>query len=437
MSNTSITQSAFTSKNFVPTARQRWGWYLFDAANSVLIINAGLYIPQWLVVDNRISDFWFNAVLASSSILLFVSGPLLGFLSDRGVSRMKFLRLTSLAMFTGGLLLGIGGRALSSASLRAILGLICAFVILYAYQLSIVFYNVMLSYVTPLNTLENTSGKGFAWGWIGGILSIIFIIPFVDGRVPLFQPASRIQSILPSTLAYGLLTLVSLRMLRGVPEPDKTETRLPLNLAYRSLWSHLRRLPENHLLWSFLLAYFLFSDAILTIENNITIYMEVVHHIRDDVKAYLFLGMLLTAAVGGIISGALGRKFGNRRGLIATLAIWIVLIGAASLTSERIFFGVLFVLMGIPYGAMWNYSRVIFTNLVPKANLGELFGIYSSFERFASVIGPLVWSIPLLLFAGDKIVRYRLALGSMAILVLISLACILKQTRLAHVQKTL
>jgi len=38
----------------------RYGWYLCDFANSILIINGGLYFPQWIVKSNGVSDFTYN-----------------------------------------------------------------------------------------------------------------------------------------------------------------------------------------------------------------------------------------------------------------------------------------------------------------------------------------------------------------------------------------
>lgn len=55
--------------------RQRWGWYLFDFANSILIINGSLYFPQWLVIDNKVSGSIYTMPLAAAVTETAVENP--------------------------------------------------------------------------------------------------------------------------------------------------------------------------------------------------------------------------------------------------------------------------------------------------------------------------------------------------------------------------
>ncbi len=408
------------------SGRHRWGWYLFDFANSVLIINGGLYFPQWIVVDNHVSDFWFNFIIVLSSLLLLVTGPILGILSDRRVKGISFLRYTSAAMFLAGVGIGVGGRIIEERTLRVGLALACFFGIMYCYQLSLVFYNVMLADISRPDRYARISGKGYAWGWIGGILGIFFIMPFVEGKVPFFQPAGRIQAILPSTIVFGILTAISLHMLRDIRfVPSKTQ-REPLGALVRGFLRDIRETLRSHNLCYFLLSYLLFSDAVLTLQNNSTIYMEKVLSFSDNMKAYQFLLVLVTGVIGGIASGYIAERFGLKRTLVGVLIGWIVTVSCLGLITNGAVFTVFFGLLGFLNGAVWNVSRVMFMLLIPEQKRGEYFGIYSSYERFASVIGPLVWSAPIVLLPSLGAVRYQVAWLTMVPLLLVSISFLTK-----------
>ena len=45
----------------------------------------------------------------------------------------------------------------------------------------------------------------------------------------------------------------------------------------------------------------------------------------------------------------------------------------------------------------------------PNNQLGEYFGFYSTFARFASIIAPLVWGIITLLLRNHLVLKYQVA----------------------------
>ena len=73
------------------------GWALYDWANSAFAttVMAGFFPVFYSAISQDISaedsQFYFNITLAAASILIAVSAPILGAVSDRGGSRKKFL----------------------------------------------------------------------------------------------------------------------------------------------------------------------------------------------------------------------------------------------------------------------------------------------------------------------------------------------------------
>jgi len=400
------------------TLGQKWGWYLFDFANSIIIINGGLYFPQWLVIDNRVSGTLFNLTALVTSILLILTAPLFGAKADQSGKCFRYLWTTSLGLFLCGLALALFATSIHQGTVRNVLCLVGFGGVLYTYQLSLVFYNALLNPLSSSGSISKTSGIGLAWGWIGGVVAVIAVDPMVKGQF-IFHHADRINAILPSTIAFGALTAISLFLMRKL---ERLEATQPATRSL-SLVGLIRDVKSYPVLFSFLLAYFLYSDAILTIENNVTIFMEKVFSMTDDAKAIAFVAFLLLAAIAAGIQWRLLNAERSLRSLQRCMVGWLIALPVACIVPSRFAWGfyISFLVMGILYGVLFNASRVLFFQLIPKEKIAEYFGIYASFERFASIIGPLLWSMPLILRKEEDALSYRFALGMMIVPILLSM----------------
>ncbi len=108
-------------------------WSLYDFANSIVFINFLLYFTQWIVVDGGLSDFWYNAIFAISTVLLFLSAPILASFTDKHGGRKFFLNISTIGTFvTYGLAAFLAGIDNPNIFIIAMLFLM----VQYFYQLS-------------------------------------------------------------------------------------------------------------------------------------------------------------------------------------------------------------------------------------------------------------------------------------------------------------
>ena len=368
-------------------AKARKSWYLYDFANSIIVINGSLYFPQWIVGQgNQVGDLAFNLVFVFSSIFTIFLSPLLGFQADKNNTTLRDLVRHSVCLIAASMILGLS-TLIPNRDIRIVVALISFFCVLASYQFSLVFYNSLLSSISNENNDMQRSGIGLASGWLGGIFAIFFGLLFSKGYLPSIGNGGM-ATIVPSTILTAILSFIALRGMRHLKISSSVLPQKDI-LSNRDIFASLVKIPG---VLTFLIAYFLFSDAILTIQNNSTIFMEKIFHFSDDQKAYIFLLLLITGAIGALIAPWLNKMWGLKKSLIFILFGWFFITIATGITNDATSFVILFSIMGLLNGAIWNTSRVMFLRLIGKTLHNTAFGIYSTFERFSSIVGPLIWS---------------------------------------------
>jgi UMF1 family MFS transporter len=125
----------------------------------------------------------------------------------------------------------------------------------------------------------------------------------------------------------------------------------------------------------------------------------------------LFLLVLVASALGAWIAALISKKLGLKKTLLIALYVWAGTILLSGSINNAAFFIIFFGIIGILNGAVWTVARVIYLRLIPRELKNTMFGIYSTFERFATITGPLIWSA-VLAFSG----KYQMAWISMALL---------------------
>ena len=114
------------------------------------------------------------------------------------------------------------------------------------------------------------------------------------------------------------------------------------------------------------------------------------------------------AAIGGTFAGWYADKAGHKKTLQRILIIWMILFGAMAWSNTILAFWIINAIGGFFFGAIWSVSRAFFVTLIPENEQGKFFSFYSIFERFAVIIGPLLWSGIVRIF---RLGQYPLSIG--------------------------
>lgn len=385
--------------------KQVFLWSLYDFANSIVFLNFLLYFAQWIVIDGGLSDFWYNATFAIATILLFLSAPILAAYTDKHGGRKFFLNISTVGTFVSyGLAAFLAGTSGYNIFIIAILFLLGQ----YFYQLSFIFYNPMLADIADADHINRVSGIGQFSNALGQIAGLLITLPLA---------ASRLAPLMPSVAIFFALALPMMIFFkeakireRGVNvETIKTETGV--------FWRKIISFFALSVAMPMLVAFFFFNDALITVSNNYSIYMERVFAVPDKTKSILLMAIIVMSAVGGIVAGWIGDKVGSLKTLKFILLGWIIALPIVALAPNFSTFAIASVIFGLLIGSVSTVTRSYMVSLLSTEEMGYGFSFYTMMERFATFIGPLTWG-GAIWFLGTQSSAYRIAMAIMTFFVI-------------------
>ncbi len=105
------------------------------------------------------------------------------------------------------------------------------------------------------------------------------------------------------------------------------------------------------------------------------------------------LGALVLLLVGRRLFAGLADKIDTKRAVILGLVIYIFIPMWGFFLKTQAEFFMIGWLVGTVQGGTQALSRSIYASLVPRAKSGEFFGLYGLSEKFAGILGPLLYGL--------------------------------------------
>lgn len=425
--------------------RERLAWGLYDFANTVWSMNiATLFFAVWLVSDLHTSNTAVAVANGVTSLLVLLVMPLVGAVSDARGRRMPWIRAFTLLCVLATLALGaVGGRLTPGAPVPgATLALVLGIFVLAngAYQISGAPYNAMLPTLAPPAQQGRLSGLGTALGYVGSIVGVLLVTPFMTGAVPVLGPVpgallhtlrhlvpftgtpGRAATFAPTALLFLLVALPLLLFGRDrhpVPRPPAVSLRT----AFAGFGAALRTLPRHRGLGRFLVASLLYQDAMGTIVSSMALYAVEAMGFRQGTETTLFVLLTVPAVLGSAVLGRLTDRVGPKRVLTGVLWAWVLLLAGMILAPTQTAFLAVGVGVGLIFGGLGTAERPMLLQLVPEAEAGRYFGLMVLSSRAAAVIGPFLWAAAVdgLTPSLGKAVAYRAAVATVGATMLVAL----------------
>jgi UMF1 family MFS transporter len=374
--------------------REARAWASYDWANSAMItVVVTAVFPVFYstslaegVEPAKAKSAFLYATTAALLLSAFL-GPVLGAHAD---ARGRRKLLLALSMGVGVLAVGM----LATCGVGDWRTALVAFgVANLGATVSFVFYDSLLPFVGKPHELDRISTAAYGIGYLGGGLALLVCATLI-AQPELIGLTSGIAAVRTSFVIVALWWLVfSIPLLRGVPEPPPAApvSGAPLG-AFRQLASTFRVLRAHPQALLVLVAFLVYNDGIVTIIRMAGMFAEE----RGLEPAFILKVLLLVQFVAlpaAFAYGALARRFGTKRAVLAGVAGYAgITVLAGWMSSERDFV-ILALCVALVQGGVQALSRSMFASLVPPERSAEFFGLFGVAEKFASILGPLVLAV--------------------------------------------
>jgi UMF1 family MFS transporter len=414
------------------TQRQRiWGWWFFDWAsqpyNTLLLTfifgpyfaetARGYYMGTGMEEEaaKAAAQAYWGFGLTIASVFVAIFAPILGAVAD-GTGR----RLVWVWFFSTFYVVGAAGLWWVSPGGEAGMLLWAVFFFGMGFigmEFTTIFTNAMMPSLTDKDDIGAISGSGFAFGYLGGLLSLIIMLCLfaensatgktLIGMDPLFglDPEARegTRAVGPFTALWYLVFMIP--FLLWVKEPKAGSGRINIGAAMDSLIDLIKSLRYRKSLLSYLLSSLAYRDALNALYAFGGIYASNV--LGWSITAIGIFGILggITAMIASWIGGRMDAKYGPKPvikwsiivllvvctvivGLDRT-AIWGIALDPASNIPDVIFY-ICGALIGAAGGPLQAASRTLLVRHTTPDRATEAFGLFALSGKVASFITPLL-----------------------------------------------
>jgi UMF1 family MFS transporter len=323
---------------------------------------------------------------ALSMIIVGLISPLLGSVADFTAQKRRFLFFfTLLCVLPTGLLYFVQTG-------DVLLGILLFVIANVGYNAALTFYDAFLREIAQREEMGKISGYGWATGYLGGLISLIAVYPFIrSGFGP--ENIDKFRMSFPITALFFLITsLPTFIFVRDklLPHP------LPAGKTYFQVGVHrvtrtIKEIGKLRELLKFFICYLIYSDGINTVIVFSSIFaMRVLGFTPKELMIY-FISTQIAAAVGTYLLGLITDRIGPKRTISFTLWIWSFISVWAFFIQTKGEFYVLGWLAAAALGSNQSASRAFLGYFVPAERSAEFYGFFSLAGKFSAVLGPLLF----------------------------------------------
>jgi len=373
-------------------------WAMYDWANSAFVTTIvaavfPIYYEQVAASGLTEGAAAFRYSLATTLALVVVAliSPVLGAVADYGAMKKRLLAafqcvslVASAALFFVGdgdwllalVLFGVGNVGAAAA---------------------FVFYDSLLPHIARPDELDRVSTAGYALGYLGGGLLLALNLPWISAPGWFGIPDAGVATRLSFVSVAVWWAVFSIPLFRRVGEPPRQLERgeatggAVMRAAVGRLGETFRELRRFRHALVLLIAFLLYSDGISTIIRMATLYGSQIGIARQ----HLILALLLVQFVGipcSFLFGRVASWIGTKPAIFLSLAVYTVVSVLGYLMSTAAHFYLLAVLVGLVQGGSQALSRSLFASMIPRHKSSEFFGFFAVFEKFAGILGPLLFA---------------------------------------------
>ncbi|ERP39141.1 MFS transporter [Chitinivibrio alkaliphilus] len=387
--------------------RQR-AWILYGWANSAyaLPVLAAffpiLFTEYWGATLSPSAAFsWLGAANSWAGFVVAVASPFAAAFASTSGRRKSYLIFWALAgiVSTAGLsLIGVNqwGASLALFVVSQV-----------SFQLSVLFYDTLLYDVSTEQNRHLVSAKGFAYGYLGGVL--LFLgnsailrwheqLPGIDG----VYHAAKV-----SLICAAVWWLVFAQPLFCANFTPKVKTPPPhrFRRSLALLKDDLNILLGDRNILFFIIAYWFYINGVLTL-ISMSSGMALAIGVSNSAVIVALIFVQFAAFPCSLLAGRAASRGSARRVLLLLVGGYSILVASSLFFLRGTYsFFLLALGVGMLQGGTQAVSRSYFLSLIPGEKQTSFFGIYSMVGRFSMILGPAI--ISLITYGLTQFFQYR------------------------------
>ena len=401
-----------------PAARRGiLAWMLFDWANQpfqtlVLTFVFGPWFVAQAIGDPVAGQALWGWTSAIAGAIAAVLAPVLGAVADRTGARKAWVLAASVPYVVGCFGLWLAAPAMADPTVVLVafcLGFIGS-------ELGVVFTNAMLPDLAPRERIGRISGSGWALGYLGGLVSLVFVLLFLapaPGREVTLLGIPPILGLDPASgepeRAVGPLSAIwyvvfALPLFLYTRDAPRSGAPGALRHGLADLGRTIRVAGRHRSLFAFLIASMVYRDALAALYAFGGIYAAGVLGWGAFQLGVFGIVAATVGTIGTYLAGRADEAFGPRPVIVGS--IWVlVAVGIFALLTTRTSVAGFAVapgsrlpdlaflaaggLLGAAGGAVQAASRTLLVHLAAgRVAPAQAFGLFALSGRATSFIGP-------------------------------------------------
>lgn len=384
-------------------------WCMYDWANSVhnLVITSvifPIYYHATAVNENGgdminffgfevNNDVLYSYTLSAATLLLVILSPILTSIADYSGRRKFFMKFFCyLGSASCAYFFFFTKDNISSAVIAFGLSMI-------GWGGSVVFYNSFLPEIVTEDRFDKVSAKGFAFGYVGSVLLLIFNLAMIMKPDLFGLTQADSDSGLTSRIAFitvGVWWAVFAQIPFYYLPKDKKTNKFQLSWiakGFNELKSVFQEVQKMPLLKRFLAAFFVYDMGVMTVIYVAALFADKELHIPTQGLIITILLIQLVAIPGSFLASFFSKKFGNTIALRIEIAIWATVPLAAYFCTTAEQFYVIAAVVGLVMGGIQSLSRSTYAKLIPEntSDTASYFSFYDVSERLATALGTFLF----------------------------------------------
>ena len=392
-----------------PKKSATWAWALWDWAEQpyptiMQTFIFATYLTSAAFATNGDRDsltLWLGVSVWVSGVIVAVTAPIFGRRADTAGHRKRWLLIQS------GILIALmfASYFVEPSPNFFIFGLALYAIGSVIQETAFINYYAMMKQVTNAKNMARISGIAWGLGYVGGIILLLgsLVLCYLPGH-PLYpneEDSLNIRVIFLFAAAWMFIFTIPLALfVPEVPKAGDQEKRESIGASYRGLFNQLRRLRKEHPdALRFLLASAVYRDGLAGVFTFGAILGSVAFGFTPTGVIIFGVAANVVSGLGAFLGGLLDNKLGTKRVIVISLSGMLVAGTGVFLFAEMgaITYWIFGLALCLFVGPAQASSRTFVARFAPANREGEIFGLYQTTGKAASVLSPTLWTVSLAL----------------------------------------